>query len=176
MSVPIEEAELVARAKAGDQLAFGELASEHRTRLWSICLRITGNQFDAEDALQDALTAAWLHLGKFRGDSRFGTWIYRIAANAAIALIKRNKEVPTDQFGILDREIRSDFTERFADHDRITAALAELPEQFREALVLREYGDFSYDEIAMHQGVPVQTVKSRLNRARASLAANLGGS
>lgn len=173
MSAATSERDLLVAAKAGDERAFAELVGMHRTQLWSICLRITGNQYDAEDALQDALTAAWRYLGGFRGESKFGTWAYRIASNAALAVVRRQKEVPTDEISVLEQTVRGDFAERFADRDQITTALADLGEQFREALVLREFGDFSYEEIAVHQGVSVQTVKSRLNRARAALGARL---
>lgn len=166
----------VARARAGDPDAFAELVAAHRNKLWSICLRITGNEYDAEDALQDALTAAWLHLGTFRGDASFGTWCYRIAANASLAVVKKRRETPTDTFEHLDAAAGGDFTAALADRDRINAALAVLPVQFREAIVLREYGDFTYEQIAAHQGVGVQTVKSRLNRARTALAARLAES
>ena len=173
MSIQLDEAELIARARTGDQHAFAALAGAHRARLWSICLRITGNEYDAEDALQEALTAAWLNLDKFRSDARFGTWAYRIASNAAIAVIRKRRDSPTDTFEHLDVADGGDFTEALAIRDRVNAALARIPEQFREALVLREYGDLTYDAIAEHQGVGVQTVKSRLNRARAALAAEL---
>jgi RNA polymerase sigma-70 factor (ECF subfamily) len=167
------EAELVARARSGDEHAFAELAGQHRARLWSICLRITGNEYDAEDALQEALTAAWLNLAGFRSDARFGTWAYRIASNAAIGVIRRRRDTPTDLAERLEQPVVHDFTDQLADRDRVTAALAGLGEQFREAIVLREYGDMSYEEIAAHQCVPVQTVKSRLNRARAAVLAEL---
>lgn len=170
----VDDTGLVELARSGDQAAFAELASRHRARLWSICLRITGNTYDAEDALQEALTATWLNLGRFRADAAFGTWAYRIAANAALAVVRKRRELPTDTFEHLDRQSGPDFTVAVADRDQISAALARLPDQFREALVLREYGDLSYDQIAAHQGVGVQTVKSRLNRARAALAADVG--
>ncbi|MBM7783737.1 RNA polymerase sigma factor [Tenggerimyces flavus] len=173
MTSTLVEAELIGRAQAGDEHAYAELVGRHRTRLWSVCLRITGNEYDAEDALQEALTAAWLHLGKFRSDARFGTWAYRIAANAALAVLRRRRDVPTDLLDELDQPDRQDFTDRMADRDRIATALAGLGEQFREAIVLREYGDLTYEEIAAHQGVPVQTVKSRLNRARTAILAAL---
>lgn len=170
------EAELVLRARTGNEPAFAELVGMHRARLWSICLRVTGNQHDAEDALQDALTAAWLHLGSFRSEARFGTWLYRIASNAALAVVRRRRDTPTSGFDHLDVGAGRDFTEAFAEADAVTAALAEVPERFREALVLREYGDFTYEEIAVHQQVGVQTVKSRLHRARAAVASALSAS
>jgi len=173
MSSATVEAELVARAKSGDEHAFAELAGQYRTRLWSICLRVTGNEYDAEDALQEALTAAWLNLAGFRSDARFGTWAYRIASNAAIAVVRRRRDTPTDLADRFDQPVAHDFADQLADRDRVTAALAVLGEQFREAIVLREYADLSYEEIAAHQGVPVQTVKSRLSRARAAVLAEL---
>lgn len=173
MGTSMVEAELVDRARSGDEHAFAELATQHRARLWSICLRTTGNEHDAEDALQEALTAAWLNLTRFRNDARFGTWAYRIASNAAIAVLRRRRDTPTDLAERLDHPVARDFTDQLVDRDRVTTALAGLGEQFREAIVLREYGDLSYEEIAAHQGVPVQTVKSRLNRARAAVLAEL---
>lgn len=173
MSALADEASLLARARAGDQAAFADLVSRNRAKLWSICLRITGNAYDAEDALQEALTAAWLNLDRFRLDAAFSTWCYRIAANASLAVVKKRRDIPTDAFEHLDQPMAPDVARSVVDRDQINAALGRLPVQFREALVLREYGDFSYEQIAAHQGVGVQTVKSRLNRARAALAADL---
>ena len=116
------------------------------------------------------MTAAWLHLARFRSEARFGTWAYRIASNAAVAVVRRRRETPTE-LDRLEQPIAYDFTDRLVDRDRVTAALAGLGAQFREAIVLREYGDLTYEEIAAHQRVPVQTVKSRLNRARAAVLA-----
>lgn len=158
-------------AVKGDELAFSILVDPLRHRLWGVCLRITQNHADAEDALQECLVAAWRGLPSFRRQSAFSTWIYRIASNAALAVVRRRKEF-TDEFGdLVDAE--SDFAGRIAERDRVQQALAEVPEAFRVALVLREYGELSYEEIAQHQQIPVQTVKSRINRARASMRALL---
>ena len=162
---------LLARARDGDESAFRALVEPHRARLWSICLRVAGNRQDAEDALQDALTATWMNLAAFRGESRFSTWAYRIAANAAVAVIRRRREVPVEGVADLAAGATPDHADTVATRDQVTAVLATLPAPMREALVLREYADLSYEEIARHQGVPVQTVKSRLNRARAAFAA-----
>lgn len=165
------ESELIEAARAGDERAFAQLLRPYRDRLWGVCLRVTVNRADAEDALQDALLAAWRGLGRFRGDAAIGTWLHRIASNAAVAVVRRRREDPQEVPEVADPA--SDFTTHIADRDRITAALAGLPEDFRVALVLREYGDFTYEQIAAHQGVLVQTVKSRLNRARTQLRAAL---
>lgn len=154
-------------AIAGDEHAFAGLVEPLRHRLWGVCLRITGRQADAEDALQDCLVAAWRGLAGFRRQSSFSTWIYRIASNAALAVVRRRREF-TDEFGELPDE-RADFAHAFAERDRVQRALAEIPENFRVALVLREYGELSYDEIAEHQQIGVQTVKSRINRARSAV-------
>lgn len=161
---------LLERARSGDQRAFAQLVEPLRNRLWGICLRTTGNRADAEDALQDCLIAAWTHLGTFRGESGVATWMYRIAANAALAIVRKRREVTTfDDIEIVDP--RRDADDAIADRDLVRRALETVPEVYRVALVLREFGDLTYDEIAAHQGVPVQTVRSRINRGRKALKA-----
>lgn len=159
-----DEATLLQRVRDGDQRAFMDLVGRHRGPVWAVCLRITGNQHDAEDALQEALTAAWQNIAKFRGDARFSTWLYRIASNAALAVVRRRPEVSDSEYDIPSGQ--RDLGDRLADRERVQAALLKLPEVFRVALVLRVYGDFTYEDIAVHQGIPVQTVKSRISRAR----------
>ncbi len=162
----IDEAVLVRRAGAGDERAFVELVSANRAAVWAVCLRITGDPHDAEDALQDALVAAWRNISQFRADARFSTWLFRIASNAALAVVRRRTKTVT---GMEAASFAGDPGDRIADADRVQTALMALPETFRVALVLRIYGDLSYDDIAIHQDIPVQTVKSRLWRARAMM-------
>ena len=164
------EGSLVERARAGDADAFTQLVTESRDVLWSVCLRISADPQDAEDALQDTLISAWQNIDKFRGNSKFSTWCYRIAANASIAVCRKRRSIPIDTDDIVDLVVAADVTSQVDDRDLITAALREVGEDFREALVLREYGDMTYDEIAAHQGIGVQTVKSRISRARAQLS------
>ncbi|WP_205754675.1 RNA polymerase sigma factor [Pseudarthrobacter sp. NamE2] len=160
---------LVAAAREGDQKAFEALAAQHRTMLWSVCLRVTGNTFDAEDALQDTLLAAWRNIGGFRGESGFGTWIYRIASNAAMSIVRSRRDTALEIPENLVAE--RDFAEQLAAADVIQQALKSIPEDFRVALVLRELCDFTYAQIAEHQGVGVPTVKTRISRARRALEA-----
>lgn len=162
------EHDLLPLARAGDATAFARLLEPHRSRLWSVALRITGNYHDAEDALQDALTAAWLNVTRFRGHSRFSTWIYRIVANAALMHVRRRRETPQDEAFFRDLALES-HDERVLVRASLQAALDEMNPLFREALVLRQVGDLTYEEIAIHQGISVQTVKSRLYRARTAL-------
>ncbi|WP_454299456.1 RNA polymerase sigma factor [Salana multivorans] len=169
------DAALLARAVDGDAHAFAELVTPARRRMWAVCLRTTGNQADAEDALQEALIAAWHHLGSFRGDARLSTWLYRIASNAALALVRRRpRAVPVGEaLGELIVVAPGDHAEELSLEDAVRRALAALPEAFREAIVLREYGALTYEEIAAHQGVALATVKTRIHRARALLAQEL---
>jgi RNA polymerase sigma factor (sigma-70 family) len=175
----VSENELLARCRAGDQSAFAELIAPQRDRAWNVALRITGNKHDAEDALQNALIAAWQGIDKFGGQAKFGTWFYRVVSNAALQIHRRrNSGVATDfvdpadlhDFGSTSTPALAD---RVVDADAVRRALAALPEDFREAIVLREFADLSYAEIAEQQGIPVQTVKSRINRARSQLVAML---
>ncbi|WP_226436449.1 RNA polymerase sigma factor [Rhodococcus yananensis] len=160
--------ELIERCKAGDAAAFGELVGRYRPRTWAVCVQITGNTHDAEDALQDALTAAWQNIGKFRGSAKFSTWLHRIAANASLATVRRRRDVVVDEID-LGAHTDSPVADRVVDVDAVRRALADLPDEYRAAVVLREYAQLSYAEIAEHLGIPVQTVKSRINRARTRL-------
>lgn len=163
------DGELLALCRQGYQTAFAELVGRYRNRLWSICFRVTGNREDAEEAVQDTLTSAWQNLHKFRGDAKISTWLYRIAANASLAVVRKRKETVAD-FDVIELEDPAPLTaDRVADVDAVRRALAELPEDFRVAVVLREFAEMSYADIAEHQGIPVATVKTRINRARKQL-------
>ncbi|MFD2674309.1 RNA polymerase sigma factor [Gulosibacter bifidus] len=175
MTAPRTEAELLARAKQGDQLAFNELLTPYRNRLFAVCIRTTGNRADAEDALQNALIAIWQNLPKFRGEASISTWAFRIATNASLALLRKRREITVDDEAeyVFEESDGTDFAEDHAVKDRVQSALKTLSEDFRVALVLREFGDYTYEQIAEYQQVPVQTVRSRLNRARKQLKAAL---
>ena len=165
MPTQLDESSLVRAAAAGDAQAFARLVEPFRQRTWAVCFRITGHRQDAEDALQDALVAAWRGLAHFRGEAQFGTWLHRIAANAALRVVQRRREEPLDEV----EDVASDevpFATALAERDALQRVLALLPPAFRTALVLREYADMTYADIAEFQGVSIQTVKSRLNRAR----------
>lgn len=166
----MNDGELLALCRQGYETAFGELVGRYRNRLWSICFRVTGNREDAEEAVQDTLTSAWQNLHKFRGDAKVSTWLYRIAANASLAIVRKRKDAVADDFDVIELEDPAPMTaDRVADVDAVRRALAELPEDFRVAIVLREFAELSYADIAEHQGIPVATVKTRINRARKQL-------
>ncbi|MET3642826.1 RNA polymerase sigma-70 factor (ECF subfamily) [Prescottella equi] len=163
------DGELLALCRQGYETAFAELVGRYQNRLWSICFRVTANREDAEEAVQDTLTSAWQNLHKFRGDAKVSTWLYRIAANASLAIVRKRKETVAD-FDVIELEDPAPLTaDRVADVDAVRRALSELPEDFRVAIVLREFAEMSYADIAEHQGIPVATVKTRINRARTQL-------
>ncbi|MGG7105050.1 RNA polymerase sigma factor [Rhodococcus sp. 24CO] len=167
------DGELLALCRQGHETAFAELVGRYRHRLWSICFRVAGNREDAEEAVQDTLTSAWQNLHKFRGEAKVSTWLYRIAANASLAVVRKRKETIAD-FDVIELEDPAPLTaDRVADVDAVRRALSELPEDFRVAIVLREFAEMSYADIAEHQGIPVATVKTRINRARTQLTALL---
>lgn len=164
-----EETLLVQRAQRGDNAAFTELVRNAHGRMWAVCLSITGNPYDAEDALQNALTAAWQNIGKFEPRARFSTWAYRIASNAALQVVRGKRDTPDADIGLEQPAPGSPIAEQVTATIVVRRALEQLPLDFKEALVLREYAGMNYHEIAEHQRVGVQTIKSRLNRARGRL-------
>ncbi len=150
-----------------------------------MCRRVTGNEADAADAAQEALIAIVRGLAKFDGRSSFGTWVYRIATNASLDELRRRKRRPLPSSGSRssdddsyehdqadpDSGVRLD---SIGDRVLLDQALADLAEDFRIPVVLRDVGDLDYGEIAEVLGIPVGTVKSRIARGRAALAAALG--
>ncbi len=97
------DGELLALCRQGHETAFAELVGRYRHRLWSICFRVAGNREDAEEAVQDTLTSAWQNLHKFRGEAKVSTWLYRIAANASLAVVRKRKETIAD-FDVIELE------------------------------------------------------------------------
>lgn len=173
-SLSIErERELIALAQQGDHRAFAELARDAQRRMWAVALTVTGNQHDAEDALQNALTAIWRNLDRFEPRARFSTWAYRITSNAALQVVRSRRETLDPDAGLEEASTDSAVDSQVTSAMVVRTALAQLPDDFRQALVLREYGGLSYQEIAEQQAIPVQTVKSRINRGRTQLRAAL---
>ena len=170
-----DDAELLSKAREGDERAFAELVTRYQHIAWSVCMRITENQHDAEDALQHALASTWKNLSRFRGESKFGTWFYRIASNAAVALVrKRKQEKPIDDdedgYFIQLEDTAAAFEEQLADHDRLSIALQQINADSREALVRAEVAGLTYAEIAVHQNASLSAVKVRIHRAKKKLA------
>lgn len=171
------DAALVEAARGGDRDAFGDLVGRYQDRLFNTMVRIAGNRDDAADAVQDAFVQAYVKLDAFRGESQFFTWLYRIAMNVALTRRRRRRpaqsldaaketagEEPIDAAQSPDDRLQAD--ERA---EQVHSALAELNDQHRKILVLREMEGCSYEAIAEILELPVGTVRSRLFRARLQL-------
>ena len=171
------DAELVRAASTGDRDALDALLRRHVDRLHAICRRICGADA-AFDATQQALIAITRSIARFDGRAAFTTWSHRIAVNAALDELRsaRRRAVPaSDHLDLHDPPApRAAGPERVVDRLDLEAALAALPEDFRTAVVLRDVADLDYAEIAATLGVPIGTVRSRIARGRAALAATLG--
>ena len=171
--------ELLAAHVAGDPNAFTELVHRHRDRLWAVALRTTGDPEEAADALQDAFISAYRRAGQFRGDAAVTTWLHRIVVNASLDRLRRRQVRPTSQLpddieggGVLVDQ--HDELGRREDQLVIAEALAELPEEQREAVLLVDVEGCTIEEAAARIGCPPGTVKSRCSRGRAKLALRLG--
>ncbi len=172
---------LVARAQRGDRVAFGELVQQTQGRVYSLAYAFLGHPQEAEDLTQEVFMRAWRALPAFRGEARFTTWLYRIAANvclnqqrqlrgqaAHIGDEQRLEEAPAEQ---ADPAEAVALAERNA---RLWQAVADLPARYRLAVALFYQQQLSYEEVATTLGLPLGTVKAQLNRARIALAATLG--
>jgi RNA polymerase sigma-70 factor (ECF subfamily) len=173
--------QLVAAAQAGDRQALEVLLGRHYDRVHAVCRRIAGSRRDADDAAQEAMIGIVRGLARFDGRAQFSTWVYRIATNAALDELRRRRRRPAlasvdDERGPPDvvDPLAERTVEASVERLSIDAALADLPEDFRVAVVLRDVGDLDYAEIADVLGVPVGTVKSRIARGRSHLATALG--
>jgi RNA polymerase sigma-70 factor (ECF subfamily) len=165
---------LVRRAQRGDRAAFDQLVVRHRDRVYAVALRLTRNPADAEDALQDTFLNAYRALGRFGGRARVSTWLYRIAANASYDVISRRhgRDQPLDD-GAYEPASPGDPYAQDAQRRALELALAALPDEFREAVVLCDIAGLGAGEAAELLGVPAGTVKSRVFRARALLVVAL---
>ena len=183
----MNEEQLVGRARSGDIEAFEALVAEYDGRIYNMAYRMLGNPEDARDVTQDAFLKAYSSIGGFRGDASFSTWLYRIAKNVCLDVLRRRSrrtvfslddpmeteegeldrqlagELPDPEDALLDSEVR----------DAVKDAILRLPPHHRSIIVLRDIEDLSYEEIAEILEIGLGTVKSRLYRARSALSANL---
>lgn len=161
---------LLKRFLAGDHSAFGTLVSRHQDRVYSVAYRMLGNEHDALDATQEAFVNAYRRSHSFQGTSTFGTWMYRVAMNTCLDLIRarRRRPVATDQVPEQPGRDESDDVVTRLD---LAAALARLPDDFREPVLLHDVLGVPYEEIAVLCDTNAGTIKSRISRGRRRLAA-----
>ena len=165
----VRDEALVRRAKAGDREAFGRLVDRFQAPVYRVVRGILSDASDAEDVAQEAFLRAYESLAKFRGESGFFTWLYRIAVNEALRARKRRSFAPID--AVPEAEAPRP---EVPDEDGPTPAalerlLGQLSDEFRAIVVLRDLEGLSYQEIAETLEIPMGTVESRLFRARREL-------
>ena len=173
---PVEtELELIKQAQQGDRRAFGQLVRRHREGAVNVVYRMCGDADLAEEAAQEAFIRAWTNLPRYKPRSPFRNWLYRIATNVATDALRREKEtVNVESVEVPDAESGPEvLTEVRERGERVRQAVLDLPPASRAVVVLREYEDLSYKEIAETLGIPIGTVMSRLNYARTLLRQTL---
>ena len=184
--------ELVARARRGDVPAFEELVGRHEEKIYRLAMRFTRNDTDAAEILQETFLSAWRNLDKFEGKAQFASWLYRVAVNAALMLLRSQKrhpqvaveDVSPEALGEAARAAGTDGglgagadwsrrpDEQFQSEElrhQIQLAVDQLPESHRSVFLMRDVDGLSTEETAELLGVSIPTVKTRLHRARLAL-------
>jgi RNA polymerase sigma-70 factor, ECF subfamily len=164
-------------AQQGDLDSFAEIVRRHERRLRVVLLRILDDPRDVEEAVQDCFVLAWRHLARYRAEAALFTWLYRIGVNAALAGTRRKVHATTDLDALPSEgaaHVSPDVLPEAATeaHDlraRILAALAELPFDHREAVVLRDVAGLTNEEVAAALDLSVAAAKSRIHRGRLAL-------
>ena len=180
----IREALLLRRLRARDERAFEEVVTLYRDRVFGLILRMVGNREEAEDLAQEVFITVLKSIDSFRGEAKFSTWLYRIAANHTknrMKYLNRRAYKTTSEYDeaaersaqrgeALPRAHNPESAMAGAQIDRVVqGAIAELDEDHRELVVLRDMEELSYEEIVSITGLNEGTVKSRLHRARTAL-------
>lgn len=171
----MSQEQLVAAARDGDQGAFEELVRQTYVSTYTLAYRLTGNEEDARDVVQETYLRAWKAMKRFRGDAQFSTWLYRITANTSATMTQRRSRQRAESLD--DAEVVDDrpfvnpeaSSEASALHERLSAAVAELPPKLRAVVVLKDIYDLSHEAIAEELGISEAAAKVRLHRARKRL-------
>ena len=173
---------LILRFQEGDINAYNELVKRYKDRLLNFVLRYFNNVEQAEDVVQDTLIKLYTHASYYKNVAKFSTWIFTIAKNNALTELRKNKRKKTDSLWTEDGQIIDiNSKEESLDSkvqneiaiDQLNKFLDEIPENFRMAVVLRDFQELSYEEISKILEIPIGTIKSRINRGRIQLAEKL---
>ncbi|MDQ3907468.1 MAG: sigma-70 family RNA polymerase sigma factor [Acidobacteriota bacterium] len=175
--------QIVERARAGDREAFGEIVRRWERRIFALAFGILGREEDARDATQETFVAAFRNLGGFRGDAKVSSWLHRIAVNQCITRQRRAKvrgETSLEGAEEGGAQFEADAVENPAESaegrertEAVRRAVNALPPELRAVVVMKEFEDLTFQEIADALGVPLSTVKSRLYTALKQLRLRL---
>ncbi len=174
--MPEDVGELVAAARDGDREAFDALVKATYAETYTLAYRLTGDEEDAHDVVQEAYLRAFRGIRRFRGDAHFSTWMYRITANCASTQLGKRQRHRHDEL-LDDAPLADDDPDRDPQQradasnlrDRLNVALAELPPKLRAVVVLRDVYDLPHEDIAAELGISESAAKVRLHRARRKL-------
>lgn len=174
----MEENNLIKKVKSGDVKAFEILIKSYENTIYSICFKILKNETDAYDAAQEVCIKIWKQINKFEEKSKFSTWIYRIATNQCLDILRKNKNRKVvsinqnEEWALELEDTKINIEKQVEDAERLRVlklALDELKNEQREIIIMKDINNLSYDEIAKNQNISLGTVKSRLSRARNAL-------
>ncbi len=166
-----QESTLIHHAQQGDRDAFGDLVNLHYEGVINVVYRVCGEMHIAQDAAQTAFLRAWQNLPHYEPTASFRSWVYRIAINAALDMLRREKPVVNIETTPISQSFKIEGQLMKAERAQLVKqAVLELPETSRTVLILREYQGLSYKEISETLDIPLGTVMSRLNYARKTLA------
>jgi len=170
---------LILRFQEGDINAYNELVKRYKDRLLNFVLRYFNNVEQAEDVVQDTLIKLYTHASYYKNVAKFSTWIFTIAKNNALTELRKNKRkridsLWTDDGQVIDINSKEESLDSKVQNeiaiDQLNKFLDEIPENFRMAVVLRDFQELSYEEISKILEIPIGTIKSRINRGRIQLA------
>jgi len=170
---------LILRFQEGDINAYNELVKRYKDRLLNFVLRYFNNVEQAEDVVQDTLIKLYTHASYYKNVAKFSTWIFTIAKNNALTELRKNKRKRTDSLWtddgqVIDINSKEESLDSKVQNeiaiDQLNKFLDEIPENFRMAVVLRDFQELSYEEISKILEIPIGTIKSRINRGRIQLA------
>jgi len=165
----VEERELIARAKAGEREAMGELYEIHARRVYTVVRRLVGDDHLAEDLSHEAWVRAFEKLHLFRGEAAFGTWIYRLATNVALNRLRRSSKRDTVEAAAELPRITRAPDDAVVNRRVLSLALDKLPPGYRRVLVLHDIEGWTHEEIATSLNCSAGTSKSQLHKARARM-------
>ena len=175
----LSDEKLILRFQEGDINAYNELVKRYKDRLLNFVFRYFNNREQAEDVVQDTLIKLYTHASYYKNIAKFSTWIFTIAKNNALTELRKNKRKQTDSLWtddgkVVDINSNDQTLDRRVQNEiavaQLNKFLDEVPENFRIAVVLRDFQELSYDEISKILEIPIGTIKSRINRGRIQLA------